>query len=251
MKKALLAASCAAMLSASAHADFLGIYIGGSVWDQEASGVFGEKDNLVDFNLEDDKKNSYYIAFEHPVPLIPNVKVAVSDLDTQGQTVLAEDFTFQGETFPAGSSVDGTLDLSYVDYTFYYEILDNGLVSLDLGLTGRDVDGFAGVEGTVDVVTLTADEDFSGIVPMLYGAAEIGLPFTGLSLFGEANLLAFDDHSFYDAQVGVAYELIDNLAVDMSIFVGYRQVVLDIEDVDDVYADVDFKGVFAGAEIHF
>lgn len=251
MKKALIAASCAALLSANAHADFLGIYIGGSYWDQEATGVFGEQNNLVDFNLEDDKKTSFYVAFEHPVPLVPNIKLAMSDLDTQGQTVLDDDFSFQGEIFPAGSSVDATFDLSYIDYTLYYEILDNGLVSLDLGLTGRDVDGFAGVEGTVESVTLSADDDFSGIVPMLYGAAQIGLPFTGLSVYGEANFLAFDDHTFYDAQAGIAYELIDNIAIDVNIFVGYRQVVLDIEDVDDLYADVDFKGAYAGAEIHF
>ncbi|QOL25920.1 TIGR04219 family outer membrane beta-barrel protein [Thalassotalea sp. LPB0316] len=251
MKKALIAASCAALLSTSAQADVLGIYIGGSVWDQKSSGEFGEQNNLVDFNFTNKKKGSYYIAFEHPIPLIPNVKIATSDLDTSGQTVLDEDFDFQGVSFPAGTTVDATFDLSFVDYTLYYEILDNGLVSLDLGLTGRDVDGFAGVVGTIATLSESAEEDFSGIVPMLYGAAKVGLPFTGLSLYGEANLLAFDDHTFYDAQAGIAYELVDNIAVDVNIFLGYRQVSLDIEDVDDLYADINFKGVYAGAEIHF
>ena len=251
MKKALIAASCAALLSATAQADVLGIYVGGSVWQQETSGDYGERGNLADFNLADETKANLYAAFEHPVPFVPNVKLAIADLDSQGQTVLTDDFSFQDGFFPAGSTVDGTFDLSYVDYTFYYELLDNGLASLDVGLTARDVDGFANVRSSVNAQTVSASQDFSGFLPMLYSAAEIGLPFTGLSLYAEANMLILDDDSFIDAQAGLAYALIDNIAVDVNLFVGYRQVTVDIEDFDDIYADMEYKGAYAGAEIHF
>ena len=40
-------------------------------------------------------------------------------------------------------------------------------------------------------------------------------------------------------------------AVDMTLQVGYRNVTVDIEDLDDVYADMEFDGVFAGLELHF
>ena len=125
------------------------------------------------------------------------------------------------------------------------------MASLDVGLTARDVDGFANVRSSVNAQTVSASQDFSGFLPMLYSAAEIGLPFTGLSLYAEANMLILDDDSFIDAQAGLAYALIDNIAVDVNLFVGYRQVTVDIEDFDDIYADMEYKGAYAGAEIHF
>jgi hypothetical protein len=33
--------------------------------------------------------------------------------------------------------------------------------------------------------------------------------------------------------------------------VGYRQVSLDLDDVDDSFANVDFSGPYAGAYLHF
>ena len=62
MKKLVLAASVAALLSTSVQADtLLGLYLGGQVWDVAASGTFGEDDGqgnvvLQDFNLEDQQQ---------------------------------------------------------------------------------------------------------------------------------------------------------------------------------------------------
>ncbi len=75
MKKLVLAASVATLLSVNAQADtLLGVYLGGQSWDSQASGVFGELDNLADFNLQDKRQGSYFIAVEHPVPVLPNIK---------------------------------------------------------------------------------------------------------------------------------------------------------------------------------
>jgi hypothetical protein len=37
----------------------------------------------------------------------------------------------------------------------------------------------------------------------------------------------------------------------MTLQVGYRKVTMDIEDLDDIYADMEFDGAFAGLEVHF
>ena len=86
---------------------------------------------------------------------------------------------------------------------------------------------------------------------MLYAYTNIGLPFTGFNVFGEGNFLSVGDHSLYDFQVGVSYELIDNLAVDVNLTLGYRAVQLEVDDLDNLYSNLDFKGVFAGAVVHF
>ena len=141
MKKIALAAALAAVLSTNVQADAIGIYLGGQVWDNQASGTFGDGSSQVDFNLVDEKQNSFFIAFEHPLPLIPNLRVASTSLETDGMTTLTDDFKFDDETFVKGADVNADFNVSYVDYTLYYELFDNDLLSFDFGITARDFDG--------------------------------------------------------------------------------------------------------------
>ena len=84
-----------------------------------------------------------------------------------------------------------------------------------------------------------------------FGAVQFGLPFTGLSAFAEGQLLAIGDSKIQDYQIGVAWEFIDNMAVDVAVKAGYRAMLLELDDVDDIYTDIDVDGVFAGLQIHF
>ncbi|SEL57627.1 outer membrane protein [Colwellia chukchiensis] len=255
MKKIALAVTFASILSTNVQADALGIYLGGQVWDNQASGVFGESSSQIDFNLADKKQNSFFLAFEHPLPIIPNIKIASTSLETEGETTLANDFEFEGETFREGSMVNADFNISYVDYTLYYELFDNDLLSFDFGLTGRDFDGDITVAATVNLdsgpVTQSGTLEVTEIVPMLYVATNVGLPLTGLNLYAQGNFLSFDSHTLYDYEVGVSYELIDNLAVDVNINAGYRAVKLELEDLSDLYTNIEFDGVFLGTTIHF
>ena len=47
---------------------------------------------------------------------------------------------------------------------------------------------------------------------MAYVSTIIGLPLTGLNVFAEANFISYDDQTIYDAQIGVSYALLDNVA---------------------------------------
>ena len=141
MKKIALAVTLASILSTNVQADALGIYLGGQIWDNQASGTFGDGSSQVDFNLADQTQNSFFIAFEHPVPLIPNIRIASTTLETEGSTTLNTEFEFDGQTFSENTNVNADFNISYVDYTLYYELFDNDLISFDFGLTGRDFDG--------------------------------------------------------------------------------------------------------------
>jgi outer membrane protein len=255
MKKLALAVTLASLLSTNVQADAIGIYLGGQIWDNKASGTFGDGSSLVDFNLADEKQNSFFIAFEHPLPLIPNIRIASTSLETKGQTTLTTNFEFEDETFTTGADVRANFDVSYVDYTLYYELFDNDLLSFDFGLTARDFDGDVTVsaEATSGSTTVTQSDSIAvtDIVPMLYVRTNVGLPLTGLNLYGQGNFLSIDDHTLYDYEVGISYELIDNLAVDMNINLGYRAVKLELEDLNDLYTNIEFDGVFIGTTIHF
>jgi len=249
MKKMLIATSLATLMCANAHADtLLGLYLGGQVWASHADGSFGDSkidQAVVDFNNE--TQGSFFIALEHPIPLIPNIKIASTTLDTVGETTLIESFGFAGETYSAGNNLSTTLDASYVDYTFYYELFDNDLLSFDFGLTARDLDTKVKVIDGSNSSKISA----SGIIPLVYVNTIVGLPFTGFNVFAEANFLSLDDQNVYDYQVGVSYELLDNLVVDLDLTIGYRAVKLELDDLDGLYTNIDFKGVFAGVTVHF
>ncbi len=251
MKKTLLAGSLAALMCGSAQADtLLGLYIGGHVWANEASGSFGEgADNQSVFEFDDENQGSFYVAFEHPIPLIPNIKIASTTLDTVGGTQIASSFTFNDITYSDDSTLATTLDASFVDYTLYYEVFDNDLLTFDFGLTARDLD--ASIQVIEPDTQLQSDLDVSGFIPMAYLSAIVGLPFTGLNVFAEANFLSFNDQTIYDAQVGVSYSILDNLAVDFDVTLGYRTVKMELDDLDGFYSDLTYDGFFAGAVVHF
>ncbi|MCW8834472.1 MAG: TIGR04219 family outer membrane beta-barrel protein [Colwellia sp.] len=251
MKKAILAASLTTLLCTTAQADtLLGLYIGGQMWANEAEGSFGEGElDQAVFDFDDENQGSFFVALEHPIPLIPNVKIASTTLDTIGGTTLTGSFTFEGETYTANSQLDTTFDASFVDYTFYYEVFDNDLLTFDFGLTARDLDSQINV--VEQATSQSSDLSVSGIIPLFYVNTIVGLPFTGFNVFAEANFLSYDDNTVYDYQIGVSYAVLDNLAVDLDITLGYRGLKLELNDVDDLYSDITFEGVFAGATVHF
>jgi len=45
--------------------------------------------------------------------------------------------------------------------------------------------------------------------------------------------------------------LIESLAIDLTFQIGYRAITLELDNLDNVYADLEFKGFFAGLEVHF
>jgi outer membrane protein len=252
MKKTIIAAGIATLLSASVQADtLLGLYIGGHMWANQAEGSFGQgNNNQATFDFDDENQGSFFVALEHPIPLIPNLKIASTTLDTVGGATITGSFTFEGETYSANSVLETTFDASYVDYTFYYELFDNDLLTFDFGLTARDLDSQINVVDTNNT-SLNSNLSVSGFIPLLYVNTIIGLPFTGFNVFAEANFLSYDDNSVYDYQIGVSYELVDNLAVDLDLTLGYRAVKLELDDIDDLYSDLTFDGLFVGAIVHF
>lgn len=253
MKKYCLAAALSTvLLTPVAKADtILGLYVGADGWQSENSGSFAGKGQAENFNFDDKTFSSFYAALEHPIPLVPNIKIKYTQLELDGSTNLTDTFEFGDQNFTVGTKANLITDFSHMDYTFYYELFDNDLVSIDFGLTVKHFDGDATVSGTVNGDSKTETIDFSAPIPLGYLRGEVGLPLTGLSVFAEGNLLAIDDSKIQDYKVGIAWEFIDNLAVDVAIRAGYRSFVIELDDVDDISTDLDSSGPFAGLQVHF
>jgi outer membrane protein len=249
MKKAALSLGLIAFCASySSQADtLLGLYSGAQAWNMETSGGFSNDGSNTEFNFEEQTNTNLYVAFEHPLPLIPNVKVQRTDMSTQGNVTLDSNFSFGGELFPINVDAITDIDITATDIILYYELFDNDLISFDIGLNAKYVDG----ELLVTSDDTKAREEFSGPVPMVYSRLAVGIPFTGLGAFVEGSFLSIDDHTFTDYQAAVTYSLIENLAIDVTFQLGYRAVKIELKDLDDIYSDLEFKGVFAGLEVHF
>ena len=246
---AIVIASSALLLSAQANADtLLGGYVGAQAWNMDATGGFSENENIAGFAFESEQNASFYAALEHPIPLVPNIKLARTTMDTQGSTTLDTQFNFGDEVFLANATLDTQIEMTATDYILYYELLDSDIATLDIGVAAKQLEGDIVV---VDQDGNMAEEEFDGMIPMAYAKVAFGLPLTGLGVFAEGTFLSIDDDSFTDYQAGISYNFVETLAIDMTIQLGYRSTELDIEDLDDIYANLEFDGAFLGIEFDF
>lgn len=177
------------LLASAAHADFLGA--------NAEAGIFDTDDGSATYASLD---------IQHPIPLIPNLRMDVWDLESD----------------PSGT------EISHLDFTGYYGV---GLLWLGLegGLTFRNLD-----------MTQSGSTD-SESVPMLYLAASLGIPGTGITLAAESkSISSFDSVTISDQSFKIQYQPIPILGLEA----GYRSI-----DQETNFLDADYDGYFIGVTI--
>ena len=118
MKK-LHTLACAAILSlpVASMADTLSVSIGGGMWQEDPSGYFRNASDPTHVDVKDDlfwtEENQGYlfVTLEHPVPLIPNVRVMTTSLDHSGSGTAS--FVLNGKTFTGDVTRSGSFDQTY------------------------------------------------------------------------------------------------------------------------------------------
>ncbi|AZZ91211.1 TIGR04219 family outer membrane beta-barrel protein [Hahella sp. KA22] len=234
----------AAIACNGAYADTIGLFAGVSGWNADFTGDVQSGSESVDLEndlgLGDDTFIQGYVAFEHFVPGLPNLRLQYTELSQNGQGTLTK--TFDGVTFTG--DVDTDVDLTHTDLIAYWRLLDN-VVSLDLGLQARIFDGEITIKqkgASTNESTTAIDE----VVPMLYGAVGVDLPLTGLSVGASLAGLKYSDNRMLDVAARINYE-IEVVGVEL----GWREMQLELDDVSDVDADVDIGGPYLGVSVHF
>ena len=245
MKKIILSAIIALLPLTTMAATVLGFQVGGGSWKHAPSGSITSRvggagssaDLKDDLHLAEKSEGYTYAILEHPIPVIPNFKYVNTKLTTSGSGAVSTTFDFNGTNYSASTNVTSSLQLNQTDYIFYYELLDN-VVSLDLGINAKKVDGKATVTGA-------ADSTFSATVPMLYAAAEIMLP-AGFAIAGEISTISAGKNEVSDVTAKLTYTTDFNLGVEA----GIRNQTIKV-DVDSVKTNIAFKGIFAGVYFKF
>lgn len=244
MKLGSLTVALAALtMSSTAMADTIGVWAGGGMWDHSPSGSIRWIDPTPidlenDMKLEDKQEAYLFVQVEHPVPLVPNVRVQQTALQATGNNPSAN-FNFGGTNFTG--AVNSNIVMDHTDFLLYWQLLDN-VVSLDIGINARSIDGEATVRNAGNTETTT----FSGIVPMGYAAVAFS-PIDSLEFRGELSALSVGDSKITDSTIKVMYTTSFMLGVEA----GIRSMTVKLDDMDGVYTDLKFEGPFVGAYLHF
>lgn len=222
MKKSLLTALCLASVNVSA-AMVLGFGAEVDYYNPTASGDFNYKTTKTHFNNESQSGYQIGLYLEHPVPVLPNIRVD-----------LTPEFSFSGS-----NGVGGTNKVSFdqSDITPYYEILDN-VVDLDIGVTFKVLDGK--VEGLLN-------QEFSEVIPMAYLGAGIDFVGTGLRIAGDVKYIEYDGDSLSDSRIKAVW----NINKMVQVQGGYRYETLKINDRYDMNSNVVIEGPFIGMGVTF
>ena len=231
--------------SMSVQADIIGGSVEASYWYAGLGGDAAVGSSSVD--MENDlgfDKNSFFelaATVEHPVPLIPNVRLKYSDLDQTESGTLSASFDttpFDGVT---SGSIETNLDLSNMGLVLYYEILDNW-ISVDFGLDLRKFDGQLKVTNGTETSQTNIDE----FLPLGYVSAEFAMPFTDMSVGAEISAISYSGNSIHDAKIRIRQGF--SLAF---IELGYRQMGIKFDNLSNTDVDIDFSGVYLSTGLDF
>jgi len=233
----------------AAQADAVGFEFGGGAWQKSYSGTASDADGRSfdvedDLGIDDNRNGYFWAALEHPVPVLPNLRVERSSLDTDGEGTVTRQFTFKGQTFTANEDVESTLDIQQTDLIAYYEVLDNW-ASLDIGLNVRMLDGDVRIESQDR--NRSEERSFSSPVPMAHAALRFDVPLAGAWVGAQGSGISYSGSRFIDVRAMAGYEFDFGLGFEA----GYRRQNLKIDDIDDFDADLDADGAFAGAYFNF
>ena len=234
-----------ALLGVFSMADTIGGELNIGYYQHTPSGTMQYQGNSI--NLQDDFKwkqeNDVFakLYIEHPIPILPNIKLGYSSFGHTGSGVLNNSISFANQTYAVNSQIDSKFDLDMYDITFYYEVVDSGL-DLDLGLNVKYIDGSISAVGTdATSAVLNESTSFNVPVPMLYAKARVPLPSTDIALQAEGNYISYNGNQFYDFEAGVRY----TFALGLGLEGGYKTMKLKLDNVDDLSLDSTFSGAYA------
>ena len=236
----------------TAMADFAGFRVIGGSFDYEVEGTIRDSNSLVnevnlktDLHLGDQSESFFYAYIEHPIPVIPNIRVGSTGMNLNGSGLATKSFTFNGVTFNQAFNTTTTINLDHSEIALYYEIIDVG-VDFDLGLNVKIFDGEATLTENTTPSTTTEKLDFT--IPMLYASLNVPLPLTGLSIGVEGSMISYDGNSLTDYLARIRYTTDFNLGIEA----GLRTFDLTIEDTtDQTYGNIEVSGPYVSLFLYF
>lgn len=229
-------------IAPTTHADDLAVDVGLNYWNNQGEGSLQQGGNRLDLDRDLDvgrgSHYNYYLQLEHPFPVLPNIRIETSTLDSRGNQPLDRDISYGGEFFQQGTSLETDINIAQTDYVLYYQVLDS-LVDLDLGLDMKHLDGHTWVGQGTHWVRDSVD----GYYPGIYARVNLPFPETHFGLTANVSGMDWNHDRIITTKVGLTYH--DEWFTSEA---GYRsqETYLDGGDMDTRHS-----GLYASIGLHF
>jgi outer membrane protein len=221
-----------------------------------AASVADRIDVKNDVRLGDETKLWAKFKLEHPIPLIPNIKLAYMPMKFDGSRVLTRDINWGGRTYQANADLNLSVKLDRVDTTLYYNFpfiktVTAGKLDVEFGLNVRTIMFDAKLSGRERVTGQSISESKAITLPIPMGhlAAEIR-PISLMSLVGELNYIGYKNNAYYDYVAGLRLNSPMRTPLKPFVEVGYRHEKLKIDE-QGVKADLNIKGLYGLVGVRF
>jgi outer membrane protein len=174
--------------------------------------------------------------------------VMYTPLDYSASASISRPITFNGQAYQTNSVVDSSFKINMFDGEYRYDLvnLENALGGFSFGLLGR----VRYIDGETRMSSAELGEQkrtFTAVLPMVGAGLHIGLIANILEARVNGAWTGYSGNQFYDASAEISVTPFPFL----DIHAGYRVMKLELDDISDIYADVDCNGPFVGISIGF
>jgi outer membrane protein len=211
-----------------------------------------------DARLGDETKPWAKLKLEHPIPIIPNIKLAYMPMKFDGSGVLTRDIKWGDYTYRANTDFNLSVKLDRVDTTLYYNLpfikktATAGKLDIEFGLNVRTIMFYGKLDGTTtEGQRISESKSITLPIPMGHLAAEIK-PINQVSLLGEFNYIGYRGNAYYDYRAGLRLNSHGLVQAPLKPFieVSYRYEKLKF-DKSDVKTDLKVKGGYVSVGVRF
>lgn len=228
-------------------ADMLGVRAGLEYWRANPEVVAGDTGAAGRWSLNNASGMAWAARFEHPIPLLPNFAARYQQHDYSAQAPLLDSLRLGQTVYSAGQNIWQYQNYQHYDMTAYYELLDNPLLSVDLGLTVRQLK----VKSALNTSVINNSANLSVMLPMLYLDTEMGVWGTATVVFAKGNYSRYQSDLNYDWQAGIAWRFIDIAMFQAYLRAGWQYNKLAISDRDHLDMQANGSGGFIGLYLDF
>jgi outer membrane protein len=227
----------------------------GYVSYKPASDIRDRIDVKNDANLGDKTKPWAKFKLEHPIPLIPNIKLAYMPMKFDGSRNVTRTVKWGDNTYDLNAGFNLSVKLDRVDTTLYYNLpfiktATAGKLDVEFGLNVKTIMFDAKLSGTATGIgSVTESKSITLPIPMGHLAAEIR-PISLLSLVGELNYIGYKNNAYYDYVAGLRLNSRLRTPLKPFVEVGYRYEKLKIDE-EGVKTDLKVKGLYGLVGVRF
>ncbi|RMA97216.1 TIGR04219 family outer membrane beta-barrel protein [Hydrogenothermus marinus] len=183
------------------------------------------------------------------LPILPNIKVEYLPAKYDGTGKITKTFKFGDYTFTASDNIYSKLKLDQYYLSLFYN-LPIPFVKPRIGVAVDYADGYAYVKS---LTTGQEDRaDFKAPIPMAYLGLHASVPKLPIEFDFEGKGIAYKGNRLIDIKAMGMFTLIGIPLIGKAyVGGGYRYQKIKLDDIDNVYSDLKFKGFFGEVGVEF